>query len=322
MDGGGVFFIVLTTAEVLVACLLLGRRRRRGLLLGAAAISVTPLVAWLWSRTVGLPFGPEPGVAEAVGVPDVLACALEVVALLAVLGLLHAPAGPAPTVSAHQRPRGPGPDRRHRDRVRRRRAQLVRRVRRLRRPFDDGDVQIRRQVVRSYRCTKRPGSGRARRGTIMMHTRWSRMTRRAIWAVVLAFCATLLPASAMAAQPAPPTTARRSRGRRRPWPSPRHDGRTRIRGFDDHTATVRVGRTVVDDVVVVPRARRTILVQARKPGSTHFVTQSQGHSTANGRFRAVYVPTSAGSWRFRLFVLRSATRGRSSPARGSSRPST
>ena len=98
----GVFFIVLTTAEVLVACLLLGRRRGRGLLLGAAAISVTPLVAWLWSRTVGLPFGPEPGVAEAVGVPDVLACALEVVALLAVLGLLHGRLV-RPPLSAHTR---------------------------------------------------------------------------------------------------------------------------------------------------------------------------------------------------------------------------
>ena len=143
----------------------------------------------------------------------------------------------------------------------------------------------------------------------MMHTRWSRMTRRAIWAVVLAFCATVLPASAMAAPPGAthdrPSFSRATEALA--LASTR--GRTRIRGFDDHTATVRVGRTVVDDVVVVPRARRTILVQARKPGSTHFVTRSQGHSTANGRFRAAYVPTSAGSWRFRLFVVRSATRG-------------
>ncbi len=63
---------------------------------------MTPLVAWLWSRTVGLPFGPEPGVAEAVGVPDVLACALEVVALLAVLGLLHGRLV-RPPLSAHTR---------------------------------------------------------------------------------------------------------------------------------------------------------------------------------------------------------------------------
>ena len=39
------------------------------------------------------------------------------------------------------------------------------------------------------------------------------------------------------------------------------------------------------------------------------MTQSTGHSSAGGRFRAVYVPTSAGTWRFRLLVLHSATRG-------------
>jgi chitodextrinase len=86
-------------------------------------------------------------------------------------------------------------------------------------------------------------------------------------------------------------------------------GRTRISGFNDHTATVKVGSRVADGVVVLPRARRTIVVQARKPGSTRFVTQSKGHSAANGTFRAVYVPTSAGTWRFRLRVLRNATNG-------------
>ena len=99
----GLFFIALTAAEIVVACLFLGRRPGRGLLLGAAAISVVPLVAWLWSRTLGLPFGPEPGVAEAVGVPDVLACVLEVVALLAVLALLNPGRLVRPPLSAHTR---------------------------------------------------------------------------------------------------------------------------------------------------------------------------------------------------------------------------
>jgi hypothetical protein len=97
----GLFFIALTAAEIAVACLCLGRRPGRGLLLAAAAVSVVPLMAWLWSRTLGLPFGPEPGVAEAVGVPDVLACVLEVIALLAVLGLLKPGRLVRPPLSAH-----------------------------------------------------------------------------------------------------------------------------------------------------------------------------------------------------------------------------
>jgi hypothetical protein len=36
----------------------------------AAAVSVGPLALWLASRTVGLPFGPEPGAAESIGLPD------------------------------------------------------------------------------------------------------------------------------------------------------------------------------------------------------------------------------------------------------------
>jgi len=85
-------------------------------------------------------------------------------------------------------------------------------------------------------------------------------------------------------------------------------GRTRISGFNDDRTTVQVGRTVVDRVVVLPRARRTVLVQARRPGSLTFETQSRARSTAAGTFRAVYAPSSAGTWRFRLQVLPSATR--------------
>jgi hypothetical protein len=84
----GRFFVALTAMEIAVAVLLLIRPGRLVLLL-TAAISVAPLTAWLWSRTLGLPFGPEPGVAEAVGVPDVIACVLEVGALLAAVALLY-----------------------------------------------------------------------------------------------------------------------------------------------------------------------------------------------------------------------------------------
>jgi hypothetical protein len=102
-SAAGRFFIVLTIAELAVALLLLARFRERAVLLAAGALSAVPLVAWLWSRTLGLPFGPEPGVAEAVGVPDLLACALEVGAVLAVLALLKLGRLVRPRLSAHTR---------------------------------------------------------------------------------------------------------------------------------------------------------------------------------------------------------------------------
>lgn len=87
----GVFFILLATAELAVAGLLLAGVRRRTVLLVAAAISIGPSLVWLYSRTVGMPFGPEPGIPRSPGVPDCLALALEVGSLLAAVALLRAP---------------------------------------------------------------------------------------------------------------------------------------------------------------------------------------------------------------------------------------
>jgi hypothetical protein len=58
-------------------------------LLAAAAISIGPLLLWLYSRTAGMPFGPESGTPESLGVPDCLASALEAASLLAALLLLR-----------------------------------------------------------------------------------------------------------------------------------------------------------------------------------------------------------------------------------------
>jgi hypothetical protein len=85
----GLFFILLSAGELAVAGLLLARVRPRTALLAAATISVAPLLLWLYSRTAGLPFGPEAGTPESVGVPDILACSLEVGSLLAALALLR-----------------------------------------------------------------------------------------------------------------------------------------------------------------------------------------------------------------------------------------
>jgi hypothetical protein len=47
-----------------------------------AAVNAAVIGLWLVSRTTGLPGGPEPWVAEAVGTADVLCCALEVVVVV------------------------------------------------------------------------------------------------------------------------------------------------------------------------------------------------------------------------------------------------
>jgi hypothetical protein len=87
----GMFFLLLTIWELAVAGLLLARVEERLVLVAVAVVSIGPLLLWLWSRTVGMPFGPEPGQPEAVGLPDLLACALELGALAAAVALLRTP---------------------------------------------------------------------------------------------------------------------------------------------------------------------------------------------------------------------------------------
>ena len=54
-------------------------------------MSAGPLLVWLYSRTLGLPFGPDAGIPEAVGIPDVVCCALEIGTLIAAVVLLRRP---------------------------------------------------------------------------------------------------------------------------------------------------------------------------------------------------------------------------------------
>src|SRR6478609_10769200 len=87
----GGFFALLTVAEIAVAATLLGAKPARLALIAAVVVSVGPLLVWLYSRTLGMPFGPDAGVAEAVGIPDLVACALEAGTLIAALLLLRRP---------------------------------------------------------------------------------------------------------------------------------------------------------------------------------------------------------------------------------------
>jgi hypothetical protein len=89
-SAAGSFFVLLTAAELAVAgWLLLAPRIQAGALLAAAAVSAGPLLLWFWSRTTGLPFGPEPGEPEAIGLADCAACLLEVLTLVLAVVLLR-----------------------------------------------------------------------------------------------------------------------------------------------------------------------------------------------------------------------------------------
>ena len=87
--GAGLFFIVLTVAQLVLAGLLV-IRSDRALLWSAVALNVAPLLIWGYSRTLGLPFGPEAGIAESVGLADIFAGLLELIALTAAVVLLRA----------------------------------------------------------------------------------------------------------------------------------------------------------------------------------------------------------------------------------------
>lgn len=77
--GFGLFFVLCGEVQLGWA-LLLGCRRPGGRMRAfGAAGSLFLVLTWAVSRTAGLPFGPDPGVAEAVAVPDVASVVLELV---------------------------------------------------------------------------------------------------------------------------------------------------------------------------------------------------------------------------------------------------
>lgn len=77
----GVFFLVVAWFQAAWAVLVAKTDDRRLLLVGVVANAVVVLV-WIWSRTAGLPIGPEPGVAEEVGAPDAISTMLEAVIIV------------------------------------------------------------------------------------------------------------------------------------------------------------------------------------------------------------------------------------------------
>jgi hypothetical protein len=78
----GVFFLALSMLEGgLAAALLL--TPARPIPQAAVVASVATIAVWAWSRTIGLPIGPEAGYPEPVGRADVVATLLEAITALA-----------------------------------------------------------------------------------------------------------------------------------------------------------------------------------------------------------------------------------------------
>ena len=86
----GLFFAGVAWAQVLNAVGLIFRPKR-WMLVGTALINAAVIGAWLLSRTSGVGIGPHARVPEAVGFPDVLATAFEVVLVVGALVLLVRP---------------------------------------------------------------------------------------------------------------------------------------------------------------------------------------------------------------------------------------
>jgi hypothetical protein len=73
----GWFFLAVTLFQVTWGVVVLITPTRTWLAFGIVSNSAL-LVIWLWSRTSGLPIGPDPGMAEAIGLPDVVCCLYEI----------------------------------------------------------------------------------------------------------------------------------------------------------------------------------------------------------------------------------------------------
>jgi hypothetical protein len=80
----GVAFACLAWFQLLWAAAYLARPARRWAS-AAAAVNAGAVIVWVWSRTIGLPIGPDPGSTEPVGFADALSSGFEA---LLVLGLL------------------------------------------------------------------------------------------------------------------------------------------------------------------------------------------------------------------------------------------
>jgi hypothetical protein len=83
----GAFFFAVAWFQVGWAVLVVVRGERF-LLTTGLAVNAAVVLIWVWSRTTGLPMGPEAGEPEAIGAADLFATILELVILLGATVLL------------------------------------------------------------------------------------------------------------------------------------------------------------------------------------------------------------------------------------------
>jgi hypothetical protein len=89
----GTGFVVMAVTQAACA-IALERSASRWAPIAALVVNVPIVALWVWSRTLGLPFGPEAGEAEAVGIADTLCTVTELVIVGGALAL-HRGAGEA-----------------------------------------------------------------------------------------------------------------------------------------------------------------------------------------------------------------------------------
>jgi hypothetical protein len=83
----GLFFLSIAPFQLAWGLLVLIRPSARAYVVGALANALI-VVTWIVSRTSGVPIGPQAGEAEAIGFPDALATAFEIVLVAILVALL------------------------------------------------------------------------------------------------------------------------------------------------------------------------------------------------------------------------------------------
>jgi hypothetical protein len=101
----GAFFLALSIVEGVLAAALLVTPALRTCQAAAALVSVATIGVWVWSRTTGLPIGPEAGYPELVGRADTVATLLEALTALALIPAILRPASAGPRPREGSRPR-------------------------------------------------------------------------------------------------------------------------------------------------------------------------------------------------------------------------
>lgn len=84
-------FALIGLAQVGVAAALAAGRANRSMLWMTILVNTLATATWVWSRTLGLPFDPYGGVAEAAGTLDLTSVALQAGAVTLAAGMLAAP---------------------------------------------------------------------------------------------------------------------------------------------------------------------------------------------------------------------------------------